>query len=323
MAGAEPDAARPEEQGAFKQAVVDQVIKTADKTGRNQHRLIQRQPGHARANAEQNDADILQRVVRQKTLDIVLHQRVQAADEGGDHARNQQHHAPPQRRLSAGQRNRQDPKQTDLHHHHRKQRGGGRGSIRMRLRHPAVQRNDAGEQAKADHAQQPDVIAQRMPVKRSELQRAETLPHPPAGQRQQQRPEASQRKPHFPGGAAAGQEHAAQRHNLRHHHQRAEVASDHGAHRRRHQQVHQQAVGFGVRMAVPVDIEQADKQPAQAKGHQPDGVQRRNRNGVANQRHHGLCGLPAEQDNPTRRQRHQAADRPADPGDPAAQGFME
>ena len=193
----------------------------------------------------------------------------------------------------------------------------------MRLRHPAVQRDNPGEQAKADHAQQPDVVPQRMAVERSEVQRAEAVPHQPAGQRQQQRPEASQRKPQLAGGAAARQEHAAQRHDFRHHHQRAEVAGNNGADRRRHQQVNQQAVSPGVRMAVPVDIEQADKQPAQAKRHQPDGVQRRDLNRVANQRHHGLCGLAAEQDNAACRQRHQASNRPADPGDRAAQGFME
>ena len=42
MTGAEPDAARAEEQGAFKQAVVDEVIKTADKPGGNQRRMIER-----------------------------------------------------------------------------------------------------------------------------------------------------------------------------------------------------------------------------------------------------------------------------------------
>ena len=282
MAGAEPDASRAEEQGAFKQAVVDEVIETADKTGRNQRRMIERQPGHARAHTEQDDADVFQGVVSQKTLNIVLHQRVQAADERGNHSGDQQHDAPPQRRLSAGQRDAQNTEQPYLHDDGGKQRGGGRGGIRMRLRHPAVQRDNPGEQAKADHAQQPDVIPQRMTVERSEVQRAETLPHPPAGQRQQQRAEASQRKPQLAGGAAARQEHAAQRHDLRHHHQRAEVAGDNGTDRRCHQQVNQQAVGFGVRMAVPVDIEQADKQSAQAKGHQPDGIQRSNSHGMTN-----------------------------------------
>lgn len=162
-----------------------------------------------------------------------------------------------------------------------------------------------------------------MPVERSEVQRAEAVPHQPAGQRQQQRSEASQRKPQLAGGAAARQEHAAQRHDFRHHHQRAEVAGDNGADRRRHQQVNQQAVSPDVRMAVPVDIEQADKQPAQAKRHQPDGVQGRDLHVVANQRHHGLSGLAAEQDNAACCQRHQASNRPAESGDRAAQGFME
>ncbi len=168
----------------------------------------------------------------------------------------------------------------------------------MRLRHPAVQRDYPGQQAKTDYAQQPDVVAQRLAVKRGEIQRAETLPHQPAGQRQQQRAETSERKPQLAGGAASGQEHAAQGHDFSHHHQRAEVAGDNGTDRGGHQQVNQQAVGFGVLMAVPVDIKQADKQPAQAKGYQPDGVQRRKLNGVVNQRDEGVDGLPVDQDNP-------------------------
>ncbi len=193
----------------------------------------------------------------------------------------------------------------------------------MRLRHPAVQRDYPGQQAKTDYAQQPDVVAQRLTVKRGKIQRAETLPHQPAGQRQQQRTETSERKPQLAGGAASGQEHAAQGHDFCHHHQRAEVAGDNGTDRGGHQQVNQQAVGFCVLMSVPVDIKQADKQPAQAKGYQPDGVQRRKLNGVVNQRDEGVDGLAVDQDNPARRQRHQAADRPADTGDHAAQRFME
>ncbi len=272
MAGAEPDAARAEEQSAFKQAMVDEVVQASDKPGGNQRRLVKRQPGDARAKTEQDDADVFQGVVRQQTLDVVLHQGVQPADKGGDHPRNQQRYPPPQRRLTARQGNRQNAEQTDLHYHRRKQCGGGRRGIRVRLRDPAVQRDNPGQQAKTDYAQQPDIVAQRLAVKRGKVQRAETLPHQPAGQRQQQRAETSKRKPQLAGGATARQEHAAQRHDLRHHHQRPEVVGDNGTNRRRHQQIHQQAVGFGLRMAVPVDIEQADKQPAQTKGHQQDGV---------------------------------------------------
>ena len=109
MTGAEPDAARAEEQGAFKQAVVDEVIQTTDKPGGNQRGLIQRQTGDARAKTEQDNADIFERVVRQQTLDVVLHQRVQATHERGDHPGQQQHDTPPQRRLPAGQREYQNP----------------------------------------------------------------------------------------------------------------------------------------------------------------------------------------------------------------------
>src|SRR5690606_13148514 len=100
-------------------------------------------------------------------------------------------------------------------------------------------------------------------------------------------------------------------------------AGDNGTDRGGQQKVNQQAVGFGVLMSMPVDIKQADKQPAQAKGYQPDGVQRRKINGGMKQRAEGGDGLDVDQDDTARRQRHQAADRPADTGDHPAQRFME
>ncbi len=256
--------------------------------------MIKCQAGHACADAEQDNADVFQGVVRQQTLNVVLHQRIQPADKGSNHTCDKQRDTPPQRRLAACQGDRQNAEQTDFHHHGGEQRGSGCRGIRVRLRYPAVQRDDPGQQAKAHHAQQPDVVSQWLTVKRCEVERAETLPHPPAGQRQQQRAEATERKPQLAGGATSRQEHAAERHDLRHHHQRAEVAGNDGADRRRHQQVNQQTIRAGVLMAVPVNIEQADKHPAQAKSHQPDGVQRRELNGMSDDRNHCFGGLAAE-----------------------------
>ena len=197
----------------------------------------------------------------------------------------------------------------------------------MRLRHPAVQRNDPGQQAKTHHARQPDIRPKRQHlrafIQQGKIQRAVTAPHQPAGERQQQRAEATQRKPQFAGRATAGQEHAAQRHDFCHYHQRAEVTGGYGTDRRRHQQVNQQTVCFGIVMAVPVDIEQADKHAAEAKGHQPDGIQRCKLNAVVDNRHHRFCGLPARQHHSTGSQCHQAANYPANARNPAAQGFMK
>ena len=104
MTGTEPDAACAQEQNAFEQTVVYQVVKTAGQTQRNQRRLIQGNPGHASAQPQQNNADVFQRVVRQQALDIVFHQRIQTANKCGDHAQHQQRNTPPQRRITAQQR---------------------------------------------------------------------------------------------------------------------------------------------------------------------------------------------------------------------------
>ena len=155
MAGAEPHRSRAEEQGSFKQAMVDQVIHAADKAQHHQGWVMSRHAGDECPEAEQDNADVFQGVVRQQALNIVLHQGVQPADEGGDHPQHQQHHSPPQRRNAAGQRDRQDAVQTDLHHYRRKQRGSRSAGASVGLRRPAVQRNDPGQQRKADQARQP------------------------------------------------------------------------------------------------------------------------------------------------------------------------
>ena len=77
------------------------MIETADQPECHQRRLAQRKPADARAKAEQDNADILQRVVSQQPLDIVFHQRIQPADKRRQQTKCQQQYAPPQRRLPA------------------------------------------------------------------------------------------------------------------------------------------------------------------------------------------------------------------------------
>ena len=45
--------------------------------------------------ADEDDADILDRVIGEQALQIVLHQRVEHADDAGDAAEHKHHHAPP------------------------------------------------------------------------------------------------------------------------------------------------------------------------------------------------------------------------------------
>lgn len=126
MAGAEPHRSGTEEQRGFEQAVVNQVIHAADKAQHHQRAVAGRHAGDEGAQPQQDNADILQGVIGQQALNVMLHQRIQSADKGGDHPQRQQHHAPPQRRHAAGQRNGQHAVQTDFHHYRGKQRGGRR-----------------------------------------------------------------------------------------------------------------------------------------------------------------------------------------------------
>ncbi len=98
MAGAIPHRARAEEQRGFKQPVANQMVESAGKAQRNQQVAVQRNTGDARPEAEQDNADVFQGVIRQQALDVVLHQGVQPADKGGEHPHHQQQHPEPQRR---------------------------------------------------------------------------------------------------------------------------------------------------------------------------------------------------------------------------------
>ncbi|MNI47138.1 hypothetical protein D3C73_1016380 [compost metagenome] len=69
--------------------MVDQVIQTAGQAKCDQCRLVKGNTGHASTQTQQDNADVFQRVVRQQTLDVVLHQSIQAADKRGDHPQHQ------------------------------------------------------------------------------------------------------------------------------------------------------------------------------------------------------------------------------------------
>ncbi|MNZ89243.1 hypothetical protein D3C78_1081540 [compost metagenome] len=76
-------------------------------------------------------------------------------------------------------------------------------------------------------------------------------------------------------------------------------------------------------MTMPVDVKQADKQPAQTKSHQPDGVERRKGNTVMDNRNHRRGTQPARQHDNARSKRHHAAHCAAKPGNPAAQRLIK
>ncbi|CCJ88333.1 hypothetical protein BN132_261 [Cronobacter turicensis 564] len=163
QAGAVKDRARAEKQRGFKQAVIEEMIKPAHQAERHQRRLAKRNADKPRAEPQQNNADVLKRVVRQQPLDVVLKQRVKPADKRGHHAEQQHQHAAPERQRGVHQRKDQDAVEPHFQHHGGEERGGGRGGLRMALHHAAVQRDYACEQPEARQSQQPGDGAKRLP----------------------------------------------------------------------------------------------------------------------------------------------------------------
>jgi hypothetical protein len=75
--GRREDASRTEKQEAFERRVVEHMVETGRQPDCADVVAAVGQTHHPCTKAEQNDADILDAVVRQETFEIVLHQRVQ------------------------------------------------------------------------------------------------------------------------------------------------------------------------------------------------------------------------------------------------------
>ena len=107
--------------------------------------------GQRQAEADEDDADVLDRVIGEQALQIVLHQRIQHAEHGGDAADRQHHGAgPPCRRTEQIEHDAHEAVHRDLGHHpaHQRRHMARRGG--MRERQPGVQRHDAGLRSGAD-----------------------------------------------------------------------------------------------------------------------------------------------------------------------------
>ena len=56
--------------------------------------MVKHQPG---ADADKNDSDVLNRMIGEQSFQVVLHQRVQHAQQCGDHAYGEHETTPPRR----------------------------------------------------------------------------------------------------------------------------------------------------------------------------------------------------------------------------------
>ena len=87
-----------QEQERLEDRVVQCVIQPRNQRHSRHRRMPQRPENHRRAKPNQDDPDVLDAVVRQQALQIVLHQRIQHAQQRRQHARSQDQDSRPRRR---------------------------------------------------------------------------------------------------------------------------------------------------------------------------------------------------------------------------------
>ena len=84
-----------QKQQALEDGVVQRVVEARDQRDGRQRGMAERAEHQRRAEADQDDADVLDAVIRQQALEVVLHQRVEHAQQRREHARRQHQHARP------------------------------------------------------------------------------------------------------------------------------------------------------------------------------------------------------------------------------------
>ena len=101
--------------------------------------------GEREAQADEDDADVLDRAVGEQPLEVALHQGAEHAEHGADAADRQHHDAPPPgRRAHQIEHDAHEAVDRDLGHDAAHQRGDVTGRGRMGERQPHVQRHQAG-----------------------------------------------------------------------------------------------------------------------------------------------------------------------------------
>ncbi len=95
LAGRGQHGAGAEEQQALEQRVIEDVEQRRGQRQRRREAHAVGLEGERQAEADEDDADVLDRVVGEQPLQVVLHQRIEHAEHRGDAAERQHHHAPP------------------------------------------------------------------------------------------------------------------------------------------------------------------------------------------------------------------------------------
>ena len=154
------DAPRAEEQQPLEDGVVQHVREAGRERDGRQAGMPVGERHHAGAQAEEDDAGVLDRAVGEQALQIGLRQRVQDAEDRGERADEHEGEAPAGARHAQAER--ADAKETvdarrDEHGGHQRRDAGRRR--RMRLGQPDVERQHARLDAEADEEQHEQHVA--------------------------------------------------------------------------------------------------------------------------------------------------------------------
>ena len=121
--------------------------------------------GERKPEPDENNADILHRVIGEQPLEIVLHQRVEHAEHGGDAGERQHDQAPPpDRRAQQIEDDAHKAVDRDLGHHPAHQRGDVAGRGRVGERQPDMQRNKPRLRSGAENAPAAKPAPRRNPM---------------------------------------------------------------------------------------------------------------------------------------------------------------
>ena len=157
LAGRGQHGTRAEEQEALEQRVIEDVEQRGGERQRRREVHAIGPEGERQAEADEDDPDVLDRVVGEQPLQIVLHQRIEHAEHRGAGAERQNHQAPPPG--GQAQKVEDDAHEAvdgDLGHHPAHQGRDVAGRRRMGERQPDVQRHEAGLGAGAEQRQGQD-----------------------------------------------------------------------------------------------------------------------------------------------------------------------
>ena len=144
LAGRAHDRARAEEQQALEQRMVEHVQQRGRHRQRRRKLHAVRPKRHRKAQADEDDPDILDRGIGEQPLEILLHQRVEHAENRSDAAETQRDQAPPpDRRAEQVEHDADEAVDRDLGHHAAHQRGDVARRGRMGERQPDVQRHQS------------------------------------------------------------------------------------------------------------------------------------------------------------------------------------